>query len=404
MIKNDFIERPFYIQKIAPYIDKPIIKIMTGQRRVGKSYILLQTIDFIQKKVKDANVVYVNKEEKAFKEIISDDDLYTYLSERLLTDKKNYVFVDEIQEISNFQNTLRSLFSEQRCDIYCTGSNANMLSGELATYLSGRYIEIPVHGLSYTEFLQFHQLQDSNQNIIKYMKIGGMPYLINLNYDEELSFEYLRNLYSTILLKDVINRKQIRNIDFMERLVKYIADNIGSLFSANNISKYLKSQRQQLPTQMVIDYSLALAQAFFIYKVPRTDLKGLKYFEIGEKYYFEDLGLRNAIVGFDMLTDIGKWMENVVYLHLLRLGYDVSVGKINEVEIDFVAKKLDQKQYFQVCFRFESQETKQREIKSLLSQKDNYPKYIITLDEFAIGQTKEGISIISLNEFLMREG
>lgn len=403
MTKLDFIERPFYMQKIAPYIDKPIIKIMTGQRRVGKSYILLQTIDFIRQNVKDANVVFVNKEEKAFKEIISDDDLYTYLSERLLTDKKNYVFVDEIQEISNFQNTLRSLFAEQRCDIYCTGSNANMLSGELATYLAGRYIEIPIHGLSYSEFLQFHQLQDSNQNIIKFMKLGGMPYLINLNCDESLSFEYLRNLYSTILLKDVINRKQIRNIDFMERLVKYIADNIGSLFSANNISKYLKSQRQQLPTQMVIDYSLALAQAFFIYKVSRTDLQGLKYFEIGEKYYFEDLGLRNAIVGFDLLSDIGKWMENVVFIHLLRLGYDVSVGKINDLEIDFVAKKLDRKKYYQVCFRFDSKETQQREINSLLNQKDNHPKYIITLDEFAIGQTKEGISIIPLNEFLLSE-
>lgn len=181
-----------------------------------------------------------------------------------------------------------------------------MLSGELATYLAGRYVEIPIHGLSYSEFLQFHQLSDSNQSIIKYMKIGGMPYLRNLNGDEELSYEYLRNLYSTILLKDVIHRKQIRNIDFMERLVKYIADNIGSLFSANNISKYLKSQRLQLPTQMVIDYSLALAQAFFIYKVSRTDLQGMKYFEIGEKYYFEDLGLRNAIVGFDILANMAN--------------------------------------------------------------------------------------------------
>ena len=278
-----------------------------------------------------------------------------------------------------------------------------MLSGELATNLAGRYIEISVHGLSYKEFLQFHQLQDSNQSIIKYLKLGGMPYLIQYKGDEDLCFEYLRNLYSTILLKDVIYRKQIRNIDFMERLVKYIADNIGSLFSANNISKYLKSQRQQLPTQMVIDYSLALSQAFFIYKVYRSDLKGLKFFEIGEKYYFEDLGLRNAIVGFDMLTDIGKWMENVVYIHLLRLGYDVSVGKINDLEIDFVAKKVDQKQYIQVCFRFDSLETQQREINSLLHQKDNFPKYIITLDEFAVGTTKEGVSIISLNEFLLKE-
>ena len=238
-----------------------------------------------------------------------------YISLLLLSwtkNKNNYVFVDEIQEVPSFQHTLRSLLAEGSCDIYCTGSNANMLSGELATFMAGRYMEFPIHSLSYKEFLLFHQLEDNNQSLIKYLRIGGMPYLIHFKGEEQLCFDYLQNLYSTILLKDVIARKQIRNVDFMERLIAYIADNVGSLFSASSISKYIKSQRQQLPTQMVIDYSLALAQAYFIHKVQRADVQGLKIFEIGEKYYFEDLGIRNAIRGFDPLTEIQKWMENVV--------------------------------------------------------------------------------------------
>jgi predicted AAA+ superfamily ATPase len=214
-----------------------------------------------------------------------------------------------------------------------------MLSGELATHLAGRYQEFPVHSLSYKEFLLFHQLPDANESLQKNMRIGGMPYLIHLNGDERLSFEYLRNLYSTILVKDVIARRQVRNIDFMERLVRYISDNVGSLFSSSNIAKYLKSQRQQVPTQLVIDYVAALTQAYFIHKVGRIDIQGLKIFEIGEKFYFEDLGIRNAIRGIDPLTEIQKWMENLVYMHLIREGFTTFVGKTDQLEIDFCRAK-----------------------------------------------------------------
>lgn len=399
-MKEGIIERSYYTEKIRPYIGQPIIKILTGQRRIGKSCILKQLMDIIRSQDSDANIIYITKE---FRRIQTDDDLYQAITSQLDKSKNNYVFVDEIQEVPSFQHTLRSLLAEGSCDIYCTGSNANMLSGELATFMAGRYMELPIHSLSYKEFLLFHQLEDNNQSLIKYLRIGGMPYLIHFKGEEQLCFDYLQNLYSTILLKDVIARKQIRNVDFMERLIAYIADNVGSLFSASSISKYIKSQRQQLPTQMVIDYSLALAQAYFIHKVQRADVQGLKIFEIGEKYYFEDLGIRNAIRGFDPLTEIQKWMENVVYLQLIRQGYTVFVGKVDNLEIDFVGQKLHERIYVQVSYRLDGEKTKDREVVSLLKTMDSFPKYIVTLDEFALGTTTEGIQIVHLRDFLMKE-
>jgi predicted AAA+ superfamily ATPase len=278
-----------------------------------------------------------------------------------------------------------------------------MLSGELATHLAGRYQEFPVHSLSYKEFLLFHQLPDANESLQKYMRIGGMPYLIHLNGDERLSFEYLRNLYSTILVKDVIARRQVRNIDFMERLVRYISDNVGSLFSSSNIAKYLKSQRQQVPTQLVIDYVAALTQAYFIHKVGRIDIQGLKIFEIGEKFYFEDLGIRNAIRGIDPLTEIQKWMENLVYMHLIREGFTTFVGKTDQLEIDFAGQRLQERIYVQVCFRLEGENVRKREVTSLQKAVDNFPKYIVTLDEYGLGTTAEGIRIVHLRDFLSRD-
>lgn len=399
-MQEGIIERSYYTEKIRPYIGQPIIKILTGQRRIGKSCILKQLMDIIRDMDNNANLIYITKE---FRRILTDNDLYKSITSQLDKNKNNYVFVDEIQEIPSFQHTLRSLLAEGSCDIYCTGSNANMLSGELATFIAGRYMEFPIHSLSYKEFLLFHQLEDNNQSLIKYLRIGGMPYLIHFKGEEQLCFDYLQNLYLTILLKDVIARKQIRNLDFMERLIAYIADNVGSLFSASSISKYIKSQRQQLPTQIVIDYSLALAQAYFIHKVQRADVQGLKIFEIGEKYYFEDLGIRNAIRGFDPLTEIQKWMENVVYLQLIRQGYTVFVGKVDNLEIDFVGQKLHERIYVQVSYRLDGEKTKDREVASLLKTMDSFPKYIVTLDEFALGTTAEGIQITHLRDFLMKE-
>ena len=401
-MEKDVIERPAYTEKIQPHIGKPIIKILTGQRRIGKSYILLQLMDIVRNADPDAHIIYISKELKAFRNIQTDDDLYQHITSQCKKDKKNYVFIDEIQEIPDFQHSLRSLLAEGNCDLYCTGSNANMLSGELATHLAGRYLEFPVHSLSFREFLVFHQLPDTNETLQKYMRIGGMPYLIHFKGDEQLCFEYLRNLYSTILLKDVIARRQVRNLDFMERLVEYIADNVGGLFSSANIAKYLKSQRQQVPTQLVIDYSMALTQAYFIHKVARIDIQGLKIFEIGEKYYFEDLGIRNAIRGIDPLTEIQKWIENLVYKHLVREGFTVYVGKTDHLEIDFVGQRLQERIYVQACFRLEAESTNKREVASLQKVIDNFPKYIVTLDEYGLGTTAEGILIVHLRDFLQR--
>jgi len=401
-MEDYIIERPFYTEKIRPYIRQPIIKILTGQRRIGKSFILKQISKIVQQSG-DANVVYINKELKEYRRITNDNELYEYVDSQLAVKKENFVFIDEIQEISGFQHCLRSLLAESKCDLYCTGSNANMLSGELATYMAGRYMKFPVHCLSFSEFLQFHQLNATNESLLQYMKIGGMPYLIHLNGNEQLCFEYLRNLYSTILLKEVIVRKQIRNINFMERLVHFIADNTGCIFSASSIAKYLKSQRQQLPTQLVKDYADALIQAYFLHKAQRADVRGLKIFEVGEKYFFEDLGIRNAIRGYNPLTEIQKWMENVVYVHLIRLGYEVYVGSVENLEIDFFGQKLQQRVYVQVSYKLDAETTYKREVASLLKTGDNFPKYIVTLDDFVLGTTSEGIQIVHLKEFLLDE-
>ncbi len=398
---EQIIDRPFYIDQIRPYVGHPIIKILTGQRRIGKSHLLLLLMDAIKKEDKNSKIIYISKELKEFKDIRSDDDLYQYIHSEIEANHNNYVFIDEVQEIPGFHLSLRSLLAEGVCDIYCTGSNAHIFSGELVTYLAGRYMEFHIHSLSYQEFLHFHHLLDSNENLHKYLRIGGMPYLIHFNGDEPLSFEYLRNLYSSILLKDVITRKQIRNIEFMERLVNYLADNVGSLFSSSNIAKYLKSQRQQVPTQMVIEYSTALSQAYFIYRVPRMEIQSLKIFEVGEKYYFEDLGIRNAIRGIRALSEIQKWMENVVFIHLIRLGYTVSVGRADHLEIDFIGQRLHERLYVQVCYRMDGENTLKREVTSLQKATDNFPKYIVTMDDLLLGTTPEGISIIHLREFLL---
>lgn len=395
------LERPIYTNRIIPYINKQVIKVLTGQRRVGKSYVLLQLMDHIRNTDPKANIVYINMELEEFGTIKTNTDLNTYLEDKFPTDKNNYFFIDEVQEIASFERSLRSMLAKNTCDIYCTGSNANMLSGELATHLSGRYIAFDIHSLSFTEFIRFHELDNSLDSLIKYLKYGGMPFLPNIGLQDDLPFEYLRNVYSTILLKDVVTRGNIRNVSFLENLVAYLANNTGSLFSANNISKYLKSQRIDMSSQLTLNYLKSLSSAYIIHKVVRADVHGLKIFEIGEKYFFEDIGLRNCIVGFNQRADIHKLMENAVYLHLLQQGYKVFVGKIEDKEIDFVAEKNGAKLYVQVCMTLDNDpNTAEREFGNLLSIPDNYPKYVVTLNDISTGTTNQGIIHLNLVEFL----
>jgi len=398
MIKK-YIKRKIYLDRIRPYIGKDIIKIIVGQRRVGKSYLFFQIIDEIKTKNKTANIIYINKELNDFDKIRDWQDLLGYIKEHSDGRKKNYIFIDEIQDIEKFEKALRSLKAKGKDDIYCTGSNANLLSGELATYLSGRYIEFKVFGLSYIEFLEFHKLEESKESFLKYIKYGGLPYLVNLDMSDEVVYGYLKSIYDTIILKDVVDRYKIRNVSFLENLSAYLADNVGSLVSAKKISDFLKSQKINISPNIVLDYLSFLSNAFFVYKTPRIDVQGKKIFETNNKYYFEDLGVRHSIVSYKQ-TDINKVLENLVFLHLQISGYKVSVGKLRDKEIDFVCEKQNQKVYIQVAYLI-TKENKSREFGNLLEIKDNYPKIVLSMDEI-IGENEEykGVKHINIRDFL----
>ncbi len=285
----------------------------------------LQLMDEIKKAESNAKIIYINKEDLAFEAIKTGKDLNDFVQKEKSVGTKNYLFIDEIQDIEGFETGLRSLALDENMDIYCTGSNANLLSGELATYLSGRYIEIPVYSLSYAEFMAFHQLTDSNETVEKYLKFGGLPYLIHLRLEDSIVFEYIKSVYQTILYRDIIQRYSLRNSRFLEQLVQFLADNIGSIFSAKKISDYLKSQAINLASNQVQTYIKYLTDAYIIHQVERYDIVGKRIFETNEKYYFENLGIRNGIRGYKP-NDKGKLLENAVYNHLCVHGYEICVG------------------------------------------------------------------------------
>lgn len=391
--------RDSYIHRIKPFIRKPIIKVLTGQRRVGKSYLLFQLIEDLQATDTEANIIYINMEDMAFDHIRSAADLHNYVLSQLQEGLHNYIFIDEIQDIPEFEKALRSLLLNGQNDIYITGSNAHMLSGELATYLSGRYVEFTVYSLSYLEFLQFHTLDDSVVSYDLYTRYGGLPYLINLTLTDEVVNEYLKSVYATIVYRDVVSRYNLRNSAFLERLVRFLSENTGSLFSAKNISDYLKSQHTTVSVTQILNYVEYLSSSFLIHRVERYDLIGKRIFEIGEKYYFENMGIRNIVAGY-RLSDKAKILENVVYNHLLYLGYSVKVGNLGSLEIDFVCEKGFEKLYIQVALRLDNDQTIEREFGNLLKIQDNYPKMIVTEEEFH-GNTYEGIRNVSVREFLM---
>ena len=397
-LPQSIIQRERYIKAVQPYIGKTIIKVFTGQRRVGKSYLLYQLIQIISKN-KDCNIIYINKEDLAFSFIKTANDLNEYVLKKKKENLSNYVFIDEIQDIINFEEALRSLLLDEELDIYCTGSNANLLAGDIAGNLSGRYIEIPVYSLSFAEFMEFHQLKDSNKTLEKYLKYGGLPYLMHLDLKDEIIFEYLKNIYSTIVYRDIINRYEVRNAPFLEKLVLFLASNTGSLFSAKKISDYLKSQQTNIATNQVQIYLQYLVNAFIIFPLKRYNIQGKRIFEVGEKYYFENLGIRNAIWGY-RLEDRGKIIENVVHNHLLYLNYTVTVGALKDKEIDFIAEKNGEKIYFQVALQLKEGKTIEREFGNLLAIKDNYPKKVITLDEFT-GTSVQGVEVVRLRNFLL---
>lgn len=394
------IERSNYTERIERAFGKGVIVALTGQRRVGKSCIMAQVMRHIGS-LPQANVVYFNKEKNEFDDIRDYNDLLGFVNGRLSKDKDNYLFIDEIQDIDGFERALRSLQADDACQIMVTGSNAKMLSSELTTYLSGRHIDYHIHSLGYEEFLLFHKMPDGYEALKAYLQYGGLPHLGRIGLDDrELVDDYLESVYSTILLKDIVERGQIRNVSLLKTLVRFMADNIGKLFSATSIVNFLKGQRVDTSAKVILNYLDLLCDAYIINRVSRYDIHGKRIFELGDKYYFEDLGLRNHIVGGNRSADIEKVMENAVYLHLLRMGYKVYVGQLHKTEIDFVAEKSGSTVYVQVAYLLASQETINREFGNLKLIDDNHPKYVISLDRMMGSVNADGIRHIYLRDFL----
>lgn len=391
-------QRDTYITRIEPFMRKTLVKVLVGHRRVGKSYILYQLMNLIREEEPDANIIYVNKESVDFIDIKTFQDLNAYIVSNSVEDRMNYLFIDEIQEIEDFRLAIRSLALDDNNDIYITGSNSAVFSSDLANELGGRYIEFPIYSLSYIEFLAFHNLENNDVSLEKYIHFGGLPYLIHLPLEEAIVMEYVKSIYSTIILKDVIRRKNIRNTAFLEQLIQFLAGNIGNLFSSKSISDFLKSQRVDVSPYVVSEYAMALSDAFIIHQVGRYDIVGKKIFERGEKYYFENMGIRNVIAGYKP-QDRGMRLENLVYNHLVYNGYKVKIGTLGTEEIDFVCQRNGEVLYVQVTLELSKAETIEREFGNLLRIKDNYPKVVVS-GERSFENTYEGIEHIYIRDFL----
>jgi len=395
------IPRVKYQNDILKFKDKNIIKVITGQRRTGKSCLLMLLQNNFKRADKNINIIYINKELYKYDFIRNYSALVENVRKNLKSKVKNYLFIDEIQEIDKFEKALIDFFNIKNLDIYISGSNARMLSGELATFISGRYIEFKLNPLSFIEFLEFHNLGNNEDSLYLYLRYGGMPYLKNLNLEDEIVFPYLKSIFDTIILKDVVARFNIRNIEFLLRLVDYITENTGNLISAKKISDYLKSQKINMPPNTIINYLHYLTGTYFLNKVPRFDIKGKKIFEINDKFYFTDIGLRNCITGYRQ-TDIPGIIENAVYTHLKFLGYDIKIGYLNSKEIDFVGMKENNRVYVQACYLLDSKKVIAREFNNLLEVNDNYDKFVVSLDRGAGGNIK-GVKHLHLKDFLSLE-
>ena len=403
--------RQSYLEKIERYLGKDTIIILTGQRRVGKSYILRLFRDKVSRD-ENANVIFIDKEKHEFDDIKTYRDLNAYIDARRDKGKTNYILIDEIQDIEEFEKSVRSYYEEPDIEIVVTGSNSKMLSSDMSTLIGGRYKEIYIQALSYEEFMLFHQLTDSDDTLAKYFQLGGLPGLVKMGLDEQDAREYQQDVYHTVLLKDVIMRNKIRNVPFLENLVRFLADNAGKIISANSIAKYMKSQGDNVTSTAIINYTKFLCEAYLIHKVNRYDIHGKKLFESNDKFYFEDNGLRNTLAGGSREGDIEKVIENIIYNHLIRLGYEVTVGQLQAGErlrvgerssgmIDFVCTKPEgQRVYVQASYVIADEATREREFGNLRAIKDNYPKYVISMTPLVSRQDSDGITHLHLRRFL----
>lgn len=397
---ENFVRQP-YLDRICHFLGKDTIIILTGQRRVGKSCMLRVFCDYVASR-SDANVIYINKEKHQFDRIVTYADLNVYVDEHLVADKMNYLLIDEVQDIADFERSLRSYYDEPNIEIVVTGSNSAMLSSDLSTKIGGRYTEIYIHALSYEEFLTFHKLDDNDESLSLYLDLGGLPGLVRYELEVDEVRQYQNDVLGTVLLKDVIMRQQIRNVSFLHNLIRFLADNAGKVISANSISKYMRGQGESVTPTAVISYMRALCQSYVMHQVNRYDIHGKRLFESNDKYYFEDHGVRNALCGVKREGDIEKVMENVVYSHLRRMGYRVTVGQLQAAEIDFVCERSDGKRlYVQVAYLIVDEATRTREFGNLLAIRDNYPKYVISLTPMVSRQDYDGVMHLHLRRFLM---
>lgn len=400
MNSTTVISRKDYAERIDAWLGKEQIIVLVGQRRVGKSFVMK---DFVarHKDEPNANIIYIDKEKKSFNFLKTHEHLNSYIDDRFRNDCHNYILIDEIQDIDGWEHSVRSYRTEQDTDIIITGSNSRMLSGELSTLIGGRYQEILIQGLSYNEFLEFHYLDDGDHALWLYLNWGGLPGLRKVGLEnDDLANEYLSGVFNTIMLKDVIERHTIRNIPFLNNLIAFMADTVGKLNSASSIANYMNSHGLDVSTNVVLNYMSYFNQAFLSYSVARYDIHGKKLLESNGKCYFGDVGLRNYIAGGERESDIEKVMENVVYLHLIRLGYTVKIGQLRAGEIDFVCTKPGKKAYVQVSYIIANDETGKREFGNLRLIPDDYPKYVISASPLLKRSDNEGITHIHIREFL----
>lgn len=399
----EVLTRRHYADIVDSWIGKGNIIALVGSRRVGKSFVLK---DFVQRHMDetDVNIIFIDKEKKAFKDIKTKDDLDNWIEARFIPGKHNFILIDEVQEIEHFEESICNWYSEDNTDVIITGSNSKMLSGELATLISGRHVEVRIHPLTYSEFLEFHNLPDREESLMIYLTYGGLPGLrkVGLDSDEQV-WAYLTSVFNTIMLKDIIERHDIRNIPFLNNLIAFYADTTGKLTSANSIAKYMKSQHENVSANLVLLYRGFYAEAYLLDIVPRYDIHGKKIFESNEKIYWDDLGLRNLKAEGGMDSYIEKVIENAIYKHLRFLGYEVKVGVLNAGEVDFVCTKPGKTVYIQASYIIAEESTRKREFGPLEKIRDNHPKFVISATPLLNTRDENGITHLSLRKFL-KEG
>lgn len=402
MEKQNRIERPQYLQELGKYRDTPLVKILAGIRRCGKSTILeMLKEELLESGISTDHIISLRYTSEALEENMSSKEMYLGIKMQIKDNERYYLLLDEVQEVSGWEKAINSLLEEENTDIYVTGSNSKLMSGEISSYLTGRYIMIPVYTLSFSEYLRFKQGDSHSKKdlLLEYIRMGGFPIVARSNFDESSAYQIVEGIYNSVINSDITRRYNIQNLDLFHRVVKFVVENVGKTFSANAIAKFLKSEGRSLSIESIYNYLSYLEKAFVIYRCPRYDLQGKSVLKTQEKFYLADPSLKYCIMGFNPKS-IASMLENLVYFELRRRGYDVYIGKNETKEIDFVAVRRDERIYVQVCRNLP--EDSDRELANLLELKDHYPKYVVTLDDLAGGNVN-GVKIVHMADFLLSE-